>query len=68
VILGINLEIIAGLMLWTICVSAVGVLPVMVRRSWLLQAPPIDVLVPVTWVGLAIGGAVLLALGFGLAG
>jgi len=68
VILGANPEIVAGLMLWTICVTALGFLPVIVRKSWLLQAPPIDVLFPLAWVGLAVGGAVLLALGFGLAG
>ena len=67
-ILSGNPEIIAGLTLWTICVPAVGFLPAVDRKSWILQAPPIDVLLPVAWAGLAVGGAVLLALGFGLAG
>ena len=66
--LATNAEVVAGLTLWTLCVAAIGVLPVIVRRSWVLQAPPIDVVLPLAWLGLVIGGAILLALGFGLAG
>jgi len=67
VILVGHLEIIAGLFLWTICIAALGLLPTVVRKSWVLQAPPVDLLAPLAWMGLAVSGAVLLALGFGLA-